>query len=56
MLNLGWENNWELTPQIVKDCVALEHVTEKECLNANGTYHKVTCKLCDYYYTVDSSD
>jgi len=55
VVDLGYMNGWgEEYPSIYLSCRKLEHPIHRKnigrCLNS---YH---CPICNYYYTVDSSD
>jgi len=58
VVNLGWENGWSETPEIVKRCKALGH--KPQCVNQDPTHHglkhEVRCDICGYVYWYDSSD
>jgi hypothetical protein len=65
VVNLGWENGWSVTPQIVKDCKAWGHQLHERnldpsmqrcCPRPDGLNHEVRCDICGYVYHYDSSD
>lgn len=49
-LYLGWQNGWDKTPEIVKNCTHTIFYTK------NLGYREMNCKVCNYTYNVDSSD
>jgi len=58
MEDLGWANGWVETPDIVKKCEELKHVTSDIDYGPphRGLEHRVVCKICNYIYYYDSSD
>ena len=56
--NLGWANDWDDDPQVVKDCRAKKHRTTDVDVGPphRGMEHVVTCTECGYVYRYDSSD
>ena len=56
-IDLGWENGWTKTPEIVKRCQHLGHTPVRE--NHDPTWHGldnyVRCDICKYFYHYDSS-
>ncbi len=56
MRDLGYANGWGKgkTPEIVKSCNDQNHRGFSE--NVGRCLNKYGCKICDYFYLVDSSD
>jgi hypothetical protein len=48
--NLGWENGWKVTPQIVVNCTHTIYYEKK------SGYKIFSCPVCNYQYNSDSSD
>ena len=52
--NLGWQNGWKQTPEVVVECMTrchqAQHVTDH-----SRCYTKIFCIKCGYTYEVDSS-
>jgi len=55
MIDLGTTNGWQEKPEIVKNCKEKEHELDQEPTRFNCV-KKYTCKICGYYYLVDSGD
>lgn len=51
MIDLDYSNGWQERPEIVKNCNH-ERDTERTRFNCVTKY---TCKICGYFYHVDSS-
>ena len=57
--DLGWQNGWNSTPEIVKECRKQKHsVTETdEGIRKHRGLDTVTrCHICKYKFHTDSSD
>ena len=55
-IDLGCANGWagDDYPAIVDECIAQGHIlTETEIRQC---YHRISCEICGYFYTSDSSD
>ena len=52
--DLGYCNGWKKTPEIINKCREKGHIGYAKnvgrCLNEYG------CKVCGYFYKIDSSD
>ena len=55
MKNLGTQNGWTETPEIVLSCIRKKHQTETTILNKERTLKETSCPVCSYRYTTDSS-
>lgn len=57
VLDLGWANGWNETPEIVEQCWQKNHPLNK--YNHDRTQHgydtEVRCDICGYVYHFDSS-
>lgn len=54
MTELGIANSWKETPEILKECRKQNHVIVSK--NLGRCYNQYCCTICNYHYTVDSSD
>lgn len=52
--DLGMANGWITVPEIVTACVEKKHSPKKTGVGKCLT--EVSCELCRYTYTIDSSD
>jgi hypothetical protein len=50
LLFLGWQNGWDKTPEIVKNCNHTLSYRDKR------SFKEMICRVCNYTYNVDSSD
>jgi hypothetical protein len=58
MKYLGWQNGWgEKEPAVWRECLNKNHHNDGTMeRDYKGNHHTVvTCKVCGYYYDVDSS-
>ena len=51
--DLGFANSWKETPSEVLRCEELGH--EKSGKTTGNCLHEIGCKICGYFYRVDSS-
>jgi len=58
LIDLGWQNYWTETPEIVKKCKRKGHKPTDRDVGPpfRGLEHIVQCNLCKYIYRYDSSD
>jgi hypothetical protein len=52
--DLGYANEWHITPDEVKKCMCYGHELSTETIGKCLTCY--TCVICKYRYVVDSSD
>jgi len=58
-VDLGWENGWDETPDVVKECRKLGHAlteTDEGSRKNRGLDTVTRCLLCRYKFHTDSSD
>lgn len=64
MRNLGWVNAWDMYPEkpasiearkIVQECRENKHKV-KETSGFGRCVSEITCEVCQYTYSIDSSD
>ena len=53
--DLGWANGWLETPEIVRICRKLHHMTSEEDCPPWSCVTLITCEDCQYIYKIDSS-
>ena len=54
MTNFGFSNGWKHTPVKIMICKYRDHKIITEKISRCET--KITCKICDYEYRIDSGD